>query len=177
MVSVVVTGPESTGKSTLTQQLAEHFNATVQSEYARDYVERLKREYNFHDVETIARRQCFLFEKQLLVSDVNQLTFFDTFLIVTKVWFQEVYKKCPIWLHAAIVKYKPSLTLLCVPDIEWQYDKVRENQFNRDYLFQCYLTELEYYKIDYRLVEGFGEKRLSTAIKQVNNWLSLNLKT
>ena len=36
---VVICGPESTGKSTLTQELASYFNTNYVSEYARDYLQ------------------------------------------------------------------------------------------------------------------------------------------
>ncbi len=177
MISIVISGPESTGKSTLTQQLSKHFNTFGQEEYARIYVERLGRKYNFHDVETIARRQCALFKRQLQISDINQLVFFDTFLIISKVWFQEVYGKCPIWLHLSIQTFKPNLVLLCLPDLQWNYDGVRENESRRNYLFDCYRKEFDYYNIEYKLVDGFGEERLLKAINYVNEWLSLNYKS
>ena len=75
MISVVISGPESTGKSTLTQQLSKHFHTFGQEEYARSYVERLGRNYSFYDVETIAHRQCALFKKQLDRLDNNELFF------------------------------------------------------------------------------------------------------
>lgn len=177
MISVVISGPESTGKSTLTKQLSNHFHTFGQEEYARSYVERLDRDYNFHDIETIGRRQCALFKRQLDKSDINELRFFDTFLIITKVWFQEVYGKCPIELHLNIQTFKPNLVLLCCPDLEWKYDGVRENESRREYLFNCYRKELEYYNIEYRLVDGFGEDRLIKAINYVKEWLSLNHKS
>lgn len=174
MISVVICGPESTGKSTLTRQLSEHFHTFEQVEYARSYVERLNRKYNFHDVETIAIRQCAQFKRRLQIANSNQLVFFDTFLIVTKVWFQEVYGICPIWLHHSIQTFKPNLVLLCYPDLEWQHDGVRENESKRKYLFDLYRHELAYYHIDYKLVDGFGKERLIKAISHINDWLNVN---
>ena len=117
MKAIVISGPESTGKSTLTLELARYYSTYGIPEYARDYIERLNRLYTINDVETIARRQLAMFKLMQRIKFNTDVIFFDTFLIITKVWFQEVYKLCPIWLHKAIQENKPHLVLLCKPDI------------------------------------------------------------
>lgn len=168
MIKVVISGPESSGKSTLTMELSKHFSVPAVPEYARDYVVRLKRLYTFADVETIARRQIALYWMQERKSKDGDIIFFDTFLIITKVWFQQVYHCCPVWLHQAIIQLKPDLVLLCQPDIAWVADGVRENPNRREYLLECYQNELEYYGFRYTLINGFGPQRLSNAIRMVN---------
>ncbi|MGQ1947974.1 AAA family ATPase [Geofilum sp. OHC36d9] len=170
MVSIVVCGPESTGKSTLTALLAAHYNTLGLPEYARDYVARLKRPYAINDVETIARRQIAQYARCLRRFSDQKIIFFDTFLIITKVWFQEVYGVCPVWLHEAIKTLSPNLVLLCKPDIDWEFDCVRENGDRRDSLFRCYQEELIRYNIPFRYVEGNGSIRLQNAIDQIDSW-------
>lgn len=172
MFLIVISGAEASGKSTLTKYLSSYFNAIGTGEYARCYVERLDRKYDINDVETIAKRQC----AQFLIDNRNlgdsDIVFYDTFLIITKVWFEEVYGQCPIWLHKAIKKYKPNLVLLCYPDLVWESDGVRENGEKRYYLYKKYQSELEYYKIDYKLVSGIGEIREERAKGIVKNWIN-----
>ena len=136
LIRIVITGPESTGKTLLSKQLAEHFKTDWIPEYAREYVENLDRAYTFEDVEKIAKKQIET-DKQIF-KKTNDLVFIDTWLIITKVWFTEVYKNVPDWIHEHIISSKIDLFLLCKPDIEWAEDPLRENKNKRDYLFQKY---------------------------------------
>lgn len=169
MKAVIISGPESSGKSTLTMELANYYSVEGVPEYARDYVVRLNRPYNCVDVETIARRQVAFYKIMRRQKNMDDLVFFDTFLVVSKVWFQEVFKLCPVWLHNAILENIPDLVLLCKPDITWTDDGVRENPQNRQYLFNCYENEFNYYGINYHLVDGIGSSRLKNAISAINN--------
>lgn len=164
---VVITGPESCGKSSLASDLSEHFNGDWIPEYARSYIEGLKRPYTYEDVEQIAQYQIQQFKKQI-VSKHKNILFFDTYLIITKVWFTHVYKRYPEWLETAIRQSKVDLFLLCYPDLPWISDAVRENGHIREYLFQKYKDELQHYGFEYVVVSGSGEERKNKAIEFIN---------
>jgi nicotinamide riboside kinase len=166
---IAITGPESVGKSTLSVQLAEHFNGVFVSEFAREYVHNLKRQYEYDDVVFIARKQCEQYDKFIENQDpTDSYVFFDTFLIITKVWFDYVWKRYPSWLDEAIKNRQMDMYLLCSPDIPWQPDPVRENGLIRYELFERYRHELEYYKCRFAIVSGLDQKRLKNAIELVN---------
>ncbi|MBT3207872.1 MAG: ATP-binding protein [Bacteroidetes bacterium] len=165
LIRIVITGPESTGKTLLSKQLAEHFKTDWIPEYAREYVENLDRAYTFEDVEKIAKKQIET-DKQIF-KKTNDLVFIDTWLIITKVWFTEVYKNVPDWIHEHIISSKIDLFLLCKPDIEWAEDPLRENKNKRDYLFQKYKAELDFYKFKYEIVSGTGKNRFLNALKLI----------
>jgi NadR type nicotinamide-nucleotide adenylyltransferase len=167
--NVVITGPESTGKSTLTSQLAEYYNTTYIPEYARTYIEKLNRPYCYDDLVTIARKQIQdLKEYQL---QANKILFIDTYLIITKVWFEVVYNSIPDWLNKEILQNKVDLYLLCDIDIPWEPDGVRENGGKmRELLFEKYKVELTNYGFNFCIINGSGTKRLESAIKAIETF-------
>lgn len=172
-LKVVITGPESTGKSTLAESLARHYKTAFVTEYARSYVENLGRPYTYNDLEHIARHQ--IQDAERCQPLCNNILFLDTYLIITKVWFNVVYKRFPLWLDKAIKQSDIKLFLLCNHDLPWEPDSVRENGGEmRNFLFQTYQQELEHYKFQYRIVEGFGENRLLNAISFVDDMLKTN---
>lgn len=165
---VVVTGPESTGKTTLCKQLSAHFNTIYIPEYARTYVENINRAYNYYDIEHIARKQVEL-EKEF-ASKTNSYLFYDTYLIITKIWFIWCYKKFPEWLDKAIKESNVDLFLLLNTDIRWEDDGIRENSgFNRQKLFSLYQAELENLSQKYCVISGSGNVRFDNALKAINN--------
>ena len=161
---IVVTGAESTGKSDLTEKLASHFKAPYIPEFARTYIEELNRKYNFSDVETIARKQVAQLNKYK--NSANSYIFADTWLIITKVWFEVVFKRVPEWIETEITKTPVKLFLVCATDLPWIPDNVRENGGEkREILQRRYLEILNEYGFNYKLVKGLGEKRLKNALK------------
>lgn len=167
-IKIAVIGPESTGKTTLSEQLGKHFSTLWIPEFARKYCEELKRKYTFDDVECIAREQL----KQIQ-NTYEGLVFFDTDLIITKIWFEVVFHHCPKWIDNEISKKFIDFYLLCDTDIPWIWDSVRENGGEmREKLFRMYQSELEKNRFDYAIISGLGDKRLDNAIQEVNNYLN-----
>lgn len=161
MKRVLVTGPESTGKTELVNWLADHFKGAVVHEYARDYIEGLDRPYTYEDVEHIARKQLLSYESKFTG---KEWVFFDTWLMITKVWFEVVYKKVPHWLDGAIKEARFDLVLLCAPDLPWIADGVRENGgLERDRLFEQYKLELKRFGMEWEELRGTGEERFTKA--------------
>jgi len=165
---IVITGAESTGKTTLTEALAKHYKVPFIPEIARGYVESLDRNYNYRDVEEIARKQ---------VEQLNQLKktdqpfiFIDTWLFVTKVWFEEVFEKTPGWLLNEIEKIPIQLFLVCDIDLPWIYDPVRENGGRmRTVLHEKYIKNIEQFNFKYEIINGKNELRLQNALKILNH--------
>jgi len=161
---IVITGPESTGKTALAQQLAHHFNTIWIPEYAREYVENLGNLYVYEDLIKITNIQ--INKLREVTEKPNQFIFLDTDLIIMKVWFQEAFQNYPEWLHDSIKQRNIDLYLLCTTDISWMYDPVRENKGdNRERLFKIYKQELEAYGFSYRIITGKNTNRLQNAIK------------
>ncbi len=166
---IAITGPESTGKSALAEQLAYRFNTVWVPEYAREYLNNLNRKYNYDDVLKIAKGQV-KHEKKLL-EKTNKLLFSDTELIVTKIWCDVVFGKCHEWIVQGIEKQNYDLYLLMNIDTPWEYDPMREHPGKRDYILKLYLKELKSRHFKYRLITGLGEERIKNAITFVNEIL------
>jgi nicotinamide riboside kinase len=167
---IVVTGAESTGKSELTRQLGAWFSAPLFPEYAREYLEKSDVHYTREDVEKIAIVQKRQMESALTLK--TGLVIFDTWLIITKVWFEVVYGEAPFWIHEAIVSAPVGLFLLCDTDLPWEADPLRENGGEmRNILSEKYRKNLLNYEFNFRTVTGHGEKRLQHALQIIREWL------
>lgn len=169
---IFLTGPESTGKSTLCLQLAEHFNTVCIPEYARSYTEKLNRPYVYDDLCKIYREQIQQVENP--PPSENKPVFYDTGLFISKVWFEQVYGKAPKELVKVIGNLKNDFYILCQTDIEWQPDRVRENSGQkRDFLFQEYQRQLELYGKEFAVLRGRGSQRFKNALEILKSALSL----
>lgn len=168
-IRIVITGPESTGKTTLATQLSERFGGLYVPEYAREYVEKLTGHYTFADVENIARKQVDQYAEAN--KRPEKMVFFDTWLIITKVWFEWSFRRVPEWLDEAMRNCPVDLYLLCLPDLPWEADPVRENGGeNRLKLFNCYRDELIQRGFPFVEIGGTNDVRLTNAIDAVRKF-------
>jgi nicotinamide riboside kinase len=166
MFRIVITGPESTGKTEICKFLAAAYKTEYIPEYAREYVASLNRPYKFDDLEKIARVQVEQWQRQY---DMNlPILFFDTYLIITKVWFREVYGHIPDWIDASLSDAGIDLFLLCYHDIEWIPDSLRENPGpRRAHLYEAYLQEIEQLGRPCEVIKGSGTERFDNAKRAV----------
>lgn len=162
---IVVTGPESTGKTKIASYLADRFNCTWIPEYARYYIENLQSKYDYADIEAIARKQVQDYKSY----SSGGIIIFDTWLIITKIWFREVYHKYPEWLQESIDTLKIDLYLLCSPDLAWESEPVRESggKEKREKLYRAYETEIIKTGVPYGIIQGTGRLRYKNAEKIV----------
>lgn len=161
-LTIAITGPESTGKSWLSEQLAIHFNTLSVAEYAREYIENLERPYDFNDIELIAKKQLQLEEQA--ICRANKILFVDTDFFVTKIWSEFVFQKCSPWIINQLQVHTYDLHLLCDIDLPWEYDPQREHPDKRQELFELYKSELTKSNRPFEIVTGNGEARLHSAL-------------
>ncbi|MEM1405898.1 MAG: ATP-binding protein [Bacteroidota bacterium] len=167
MKKVVITGPECTGKTFLAKALADHYNTSWVPEFARDFLNNLDRPYVEEDLLKIAKGQLDLesqFEKK-----GEPILFYDTSLIVIKVWQQYKFGRCYPELVTQMNHGEYDLHLLMKPDIPWVHDCQRENQEDRDELFEIYKDELDQNKLTYISIYGDLETRIKRAIDAVDS--------
>lgn len=169
--AVIVTGPESTGKTTVAKFLAENFRGAYFPELAREYIEQLERNYIYNDIVYIAKQQKEQLDKAMQnYCDIP--VFFDTFLIITKIWMLWNSGKYENWMDEYIKKTNDAIYLLCAPDLEWIADNVRENGGEKRFeLFNLYKQELKNNNLKYVIIEGQDSRRFENARKAVNEYL------
>lgn len=172
---IVIIGPESTGKSTLCQQLAAHYKSVWCPEYAREYLLKNGTNYSYDDLLTIAKGQIDLEEKYFRSMVNSQLSteqpaasplFIDTDMYVMKVWCEFVFGKCHRFILEQIIERKYDLYLLCNIDLPWVKDELREypDLETRRKLYSIYKDIMINQAVPWVEISGNYDERLAIAI-------------
>lgn len=168
---IVILGPESTGKSELTLNLAEYFEAPYVPEYAREFLTLHGTAYSYDDLLTIAKGQVALEEKVLGEFPEKPLVFIDTDMHVMKVWCEFVFNKCHTYILDQLKTRQYDLFLLCNVDLPWTRDELREypDLETRQKLYDIYRETMESEKLPWVDISGNYAERLDKAIAAVKN--------
>jgi len=159
---IAITGPESTGKSSLAEALAKQYCTVWVPEYAREYIGDLKRDYTQDDILIIARQQ--FIQEEAAAKQANEFLFLDTEFLVTKIWSEVKYKNCDPWIVKQYREHKYDFYLLCNIDLPWEADPQREHPHLRQYLFDLYYNDLLSNGLPFGVVSGMGDERLKNAV-------------
>lgn len=171
MKKVVVIGPESTGKSTLSAKLAEHFHTVWTPEYAREYLDELSRPYEQQDLLAIAEGQLRL--EHELAARANQVLICDTDLYVIKVWSEHKYQECDPRILKEIATQQCDHYLLTYIDLPWEEDPQREypDPEMRTYFYQVYRDIVMQSGVTWTDIRGSYQQREALAIEAVTRLL------
>ncbi len=183
---IAVIGPESTGKSTLCEQLAQHYNTLWCPEFAREYLLTHGMDYDFDDLLFIAKGQIAMEDEYIrmanrennpiqaqphsLLTTHHTPLFIDTDLYVMKVWCEFVFGNCHQWILDQITERKYDLYLLCNIDLPWVKDELREypDLENRARLYAIYEDIMINQSVPWIDISGEPEERLQKAITAVD---------
>jgi NadR type nicotinamide-nucleotide adenylyltransferase len=173
---IVVIGPESTGKSSLSQALAALYHTVWVPEYARTYLETLNRPYTEKDLLTIAHGQLALEDEQ--AASANGLLICDTDLHVIKVWSEHRYGRCAPWILQQIEQRRYDLYLLTDIDIRWEDDPLREHPEPemRLHFYKIYKDIVQNSGVPWAPVSGEPEKRLAAAAAAIQHYVGEKAK-
>lgn len=164
-IKVTLFGSESTGKTTLAEQLALHFHTVWTPEYARIYQEKHNRLLTYHDVTPIAKGQIKL--EQYYLSQTQKLLICDTDILETKVYSEAYYGKCPDWIVEMIPDCYADLYLFMNIDLPWIPDGIRDRPDNREEMHTRFRNELESRGLPFFLLSGNMEDRFMHALKYI----------
>lgn len=174
-IKVVLFGPESTGKTTLSRQLARHYNSVWVPEYARTYLQKKwndeRKTCEPKDLLPIAEGQMKL--ENELANKTDSVLICDTDLLETKVYSEAYYiGSCDPVLEKYALENSYDLYFLTYIDTPWEADDLREKPELRERMFQAFKDTLEKYKKPYVLLKGDKKTRLETAVSHINNLLN-----
>jgi len=164
---VCVIGAECTGKTDLSQFLAQHYQTSWVEEYARAYLNKLGRAYDQIDLLKIAHGQLRMEDEW--VYEANKLLVCDTNLIVIKVWSEHKYGNCDPDILKKIADRKYDLYLLTDIDIPWAEDPQREHPDKREYFRDLYRKEVAATGVPFVEISGEREARRKKAVEAINS--------
>lgn len=158
---VVLTGPESSGKTSLAAYLSGVFRAPWVAEASRRFVETNPRPLSADTVEPIARLAMAMDDEARAVAP--SLLIHDTDLVSTVVYARHYYGACPPWILAEAKARLADLYLLCLPDLPWEPDGVRDRPAQRTELLALFGETLQALDATYTSIDGLGEARRGAA--------------
>ncbi|MBF9239146.1 AAA family ATPase [Hymenobacter sp. BT683] len=161
LLRVSLTGPESTGKSTLAARLAAHYGTSFAPEFAREYLADSGPHYTPEDIEEIARGQ--VLAEAHAEAQANGLVFYDSDLLVIKIWSEHAFGTCPEWILRRISQQHYDLVLLMGIDLPWQPDPLREHPFLRQQFYDLYQRELREQMANFAEISGNEDRRFTQA--------------
>lgn len=164
---IVVTGPECSGKSTLSKTLSETLGEPWVTEYAVEYLQNLNRPYRSEDLVNIAIEQLKSIEEAR--ARANKLIIADTGIEVIEVWHRDKLGPLPPELLELRKNWQPDFYLLCKPDIPYEPHPLREDEHRRDELFGIYQQMLV--GLGHAVIEGEESVRIRLAVEAIRNML------
>jgi len=165
---VVITGSESTGKTTLAAELATALATIWIPEYSRIYAERSGNSLSAATVEPIALGQ--IEAEDAAESGDHEWLVLDTDLVSTTVYAEHYYGACPLWIMTAARARLGDLYLLGDIDLPWQADGIRDQPASRAVVQQRFIDRLDEFGARVAQVSGTGAGRLGSALDAVESW-------
>ncbi len=159
-MKLILTGPESTGKTTLALLLSRHFAAPLVLEYSRQYLAQKQLDYDFIDLVEMCKMQ----ELRITQAYSGKRIVVDTDWLSIYIWALWRFEREDL---RALIPSLPDPSrryLLCSPDLPWRYDPLRQNKSDREALFGLFIKVLNEYRLNYYIISGSPKLRLSRAI-------------
>ena len=161
---IVLTGPESSGKTELTNSLSKYFKMPFVPEYAREYLSKKNKEYDLSDLLKINDIQT-----KIQKATDGEMVFWDTDILTIIIWAKEKFNTKNEIFEKSLNENVPHFYLLCNPDLDWEHDDLRESPNDRYRLLREYLSILTKRRIPYAHIQGKGKIRLANAIDSIQS--------
>lgn len=162
-IMIVVTGPESSGKSALCQALSAHLETTWIPEFARNYLEERGPHYENHDLLEMHKGHSDNIYNAIKASE-NASLIIDTDSINYAVWEKRVFGKVSNDVLDSLHRQSSHIYLVCYPDLAWEADPLRQNPNDREAIFEEHLAWIKKLGRPYAIVKAQKEERLKNAL-------------
>lgn len=170
MKRIVITGAESTGKSTLAQALSGYYGEPWTGEYVRHYVDNLDRELDESDLEPIAIGQ--LAQEDCYLKKAKRLILHDTNILSSIIYANHYFGRSIDWVNDDFLGRNYDLYLLCLPDIPWVADSgQRDSPQARAKLHQHFKESLDRLQLPYITLSGSETARFGEAVRAIDTIL------
>ncbi len=174
IIKVVLFGPESTGKTTISMQLAEHYSTVWAPEYARVYLQNKwnneRKTCENSDLIPIAIGQ--MKSENKLAKKADKILICDTDLLETKVYSESYYGGIvDPRLDKYAIENKYDMYFLTSIDTIWEADDLRDKPDERKEMFDIFEKALIKYDRPYLVLKGDKKTRLKTAVKAIDHLL------
>lgn len=167
-INIIITGPESSGKTTLAESLSHSLQLPLIPEYAREYLLALDRKYNLEDVLHIGKQQMQAFAEK----ENTQATIFDTDILTTIIWLKDKFNYSDPAFNVFWEKQPNCIYLLCKPEFIWEEDPLREDEGRRDVLYEIYKAQLTTAHKKFFELSGTHLQRIQYAVEIIANCIS-----
>ena len=167
---IAIVGPESTGKSTLSAYLAEHYHTVWVPEFARDYCAALTETPTWQDETNMFYGQLAL--EQEYLPKANRLLICDTTFITVKIWSDHTFGRSPQEVLNELPKHPYDLYLLLSIDMPWEEDPLRDFPHMRDHFMDVWHKELQALNANYVVITGIGQERYDKAVQEIDRFLN-----
>jgi NadR type nicotinamide-nucleotide adenylyltransferase len=170
IIKIAIVGPESTGKSTMSAYLAEHYKTVWVPEFAREYCEKLTKPPTWQDEVNMFYGQLAL--EGSLLPQANKLLICDTTFITVKIWSDYTFGHSPQEVLDELPKRTYGLYLLLDIDLPWEHDPLRDFPHLREHFMEIWHTELQELKANYVVISGIGQDRYTNAVGAIDTFIS-----
>jgi len=170
IIKIAIVGPESTGKSTMSAYLAEHYHTVWVPEFARDYCAELTAPPTIEDEVNMFRGQVAL--EQEILPKANKLLICDTTFITVKIWSDAFFGYTPQVVLDELPKHPYDLYLLLDINLPWQEDPLRDFPNQREHFMEVWHKELQALNAKYVVISGMGQDRYDTAVAAIDRFLA-----
>lgn len=173
MKVLVLTGPESSGKSWLAEEIERHFGGVRVGEYVRQFIDEVQRDTCYADIDVIAREQ--LAREDAARALKPALLILDTHLLSNLLWSRALFRDCPAWLETALTERHYDLHLLLSPEgVEWIGDgqRCQPELSERQAFFEASRQWLVAHGQPFEVIDGSWSDRSERVLKRVARLLA-----